>query len=135
MPVTFSVRTCNRNQLIDITAEVQSALGEFGATNGVCTVFCPHTTGGITINENADPSVCTDLIKTLDQLVPPDQAHFTHAEGNSDSHLKSTLVGASEQILVQDGEMILGTWQSIYFAEFDGPRTRKVHVGFVASTK
>jgi len=133
MDTSYSVKTRARNELVDITAAVARALAELGAQDGIATVFCPHTTAGITINENADPSVCRDLLATLDRLVPPDQAHFTHSEGNSDSHLKSTLVGASEQLLVEDGRPILGTWQAIYFAEFDGPRTRTVHVGITPS--
>ena len=130
---TFTTKTNCRNELVDITDQVQAALGELGATRGMVTVFCPHTTAGITINENADPSVCRDLVKSLNQLVPPDQSHFTHAEGNSDSHLKSSLVGCSEQLLVDNGRLVLGTWQAIYFAEFDGPRTRRVHVSFTES--
>lgn len=124
------VRTRQRNELVDITADIQSALDVMTATDGVALVFCPHTTAGITINENADPAVCRDFIATLSQLIPADQPHFTHAEGNSDSHLKSSLVGASEQVLVEGGRLVLGTWQSIYFAEFDGPRSRRVLVSF-----
>lgn len=128
MVVSFNVSTGGRNELVDITAEVRRAVSDLGLQEGVCSIFCPHTTAGITINENADPSVCRDLLATLNQLVPAHQSHFTHAEGNSDSHLKSTLVGCSEQVLVNDGQLVLGTWQSIYFAEFDGPRRRTVHV-------
>ncbi|MBN2714113.1 MAG: YjbQ family protein, partial [Planctomycetes bacterium] len=116
---------------LDITREVNSALAELGAENGVATVFCPHTTAAITINENADPDVCHDWIENMNRLVPADQSYYRHAEGNSDSHVKCSLVGASEQIIVENGKMVLGTWQSIYFAEFDGPRTRKVHVTFI----
>ncbi len=130
----FRVQTSKRSELVDITSQVRQALDALGAGDGVATVFCPHTTAGITINENADPSVCRDLVATLEQLVPAHQGHFTHGEGNSDSHVKSTLVGASEQILVKGGKPVLGTWQGIYFAEFDGPRTRKVQVAFTASS-
>jgi len=126
----FRVQTSNRSELVDITAQVRQALQALGAGDGVATVFCPHTTAGITINENADPAVCRDLVATLEQLVPANQPHFTHGEGNSDSHVKGTLVGASEQILVEGGSPVLGTWQGIYFAEFDGPRTRRVQVAF-----
>jgi secondary thiamine-phosphate synthase enzyme len=128
---TFTIRTAARSALVDITAQVQDAVREHGATgDGVATVFCPHTTAAITINENADPDVQRDWLRTLDELVPANQRHFTHAEGNSDSHLKSSLVGASEQVIVSGGKLVLGTWQAIYFAEFDGPRTRTVHVAF-----
>lgn len=90
-------------------------------------MFCPHTTGAITINENADPDVQTDLVMALNRVAPADWP-YRHGEGNSDSHLKSSLVGASERIIIEDGKMVLGTWQGIYFCEFDGPRRRKVHV-------
>jgi secondary thiamine-phosphate synthase enzyme len=126
---SFTVRTRSRNELVDITDGVRSALRDLGAGSGVALVATPHTTAAITINENADPAVCRDLVETLSRLVPADQRHFTHAEGNSDSHLKSSLVGASEAILVEGGHPVLGTWQGIYFCEFDGPRTRTVRVG------
>ncbi len=126
---SFTVRTRSRNELVDITDEVRSALRELGAEDGVALVATPHTTAAVTINENADPSVCRDFVETLNRLVPADQPHFTHAEGNSDSHLKSSLVGASEAILVAGGRPVLGTWQGIYLCEFDGPRTRTVRVG------
>lgn len=130
MPLTFNLETTARNQLINIDRQVKNALSELGATNGILTVFCPHTTGAITINENADPDVCHDWVLNMNKLVPANQSYYQHAEGNSDSHVKCSLVGASEQIIVENGKMILGTWQSIFFAEFDGPRTRKVHVAF-----
>ena len=129
MQTTISVRTRARNELVDITGLVRDAVSRLGLKDGVVTVFCPHTTAAITIDENADPAVARDLVRTLDHLVPADQAHFTHLEGNSDSHLKSTLVGASEQVLVEGGQLSLGTWQAIYFAEFDGPRSRRVIIG------
>jgi secondary thiamine-phosphate synthase enzyme len=129
---SFRIRTGSRCELQDITAEVRRAVQESGAAEGVVTVFCPHTTAGITINENADPSVCSDLLRKLDALVPRGESFYTHGEGNSDGHVKSTLVGCSEQILLQNGELVLGTWQGIYFAEFDGPRSRTVHVGVAA---
>ncbi len=131
MPATFSVKTSSRNQLVDITSQVQAALGELGALDGVVTVYCPHTTAAITINENADPDVGRDLMETLNRLIPSRQSHFRHGEGNSDSHVKSSLVGCSEQILVESGRLVLGTWQGVYFCEFDGPRMRTVQVGFV----
>jgi secondary thiamine-phosphate synthase enzyme len=129
---TFTVQTRSRNEMVNIDAEVADALRSLGSQDGIALVFTPHTTAGITINENADPDVQRDLVATLNKLVPEGQGHFRHGEGNSDSHLKSTLVGASEQVLVSGGRPVLGTWQSLYFCEFDGPRRRKVHVGFTA---
>ena len=129
----FTIKTNARNQLVNIDVQVKKALNDLNATNGVAMVFCPHTTAAITINENADPDVCHDILADLDRLVPANQNFYRHGEGNSDSHLKASLVGTSEQIIVEDGEMALGTWQSLYFAEFDGPRIRKVHVGFTTS--
>lgn len=131
---SFSVKTSSRNQFVNIDAQVQTALRELGAVDGVATIFCPHTTAGITINENADPDVCHDLLADLDRLAPAHQPFYRHAEGNSDSHLKASLIGASEQIIIQNGRMVLGTWQSIYFTDFDGPRSRTVHVSFIAAT-
>ena len=130
--VTLNVKTTARNQLINIDQQVRSALAELGAGDGVATIFCPHTTCAVTINENADPDVCRDWIETLNRLVPADQAHFRHAEGNSDSHVKASLIGASEQVIVRGGRMVLGTWQSLFLAEFDGPRTRQVHVAMTS---
>ncbi len=124
---TFSIETHSRNQLIDITAEVQHIVADSGVKSGMCVIFCPHTTGAITINENADPDVQTDLVMALNRVAPADWP-YRHGEGNSDSHLKSSLVGASERVIIEDGQMVLGTWQGIYFCEFDGPRRRKVHV-------
>ena len=131
---SFPVRTSARQQLVDITEPVGKALRDLKAQDGIALVFCPHTTAGITINENADPSVCRDLLETWRRLVPADQSHFTHAEGNSDAHALSSLVGASVQVIVDAGQPVLGTWQAIYFAEFDGPRSRTVQVA-VAATK
>ena len=125
---TFSVKTTKRNTMLDITAGVSDVVGQSDISNGICTVFCPHTTGAITINENADPDVVHDVMMTLDELFPKDRNGYQHMEGNSDSHVKCSLVGASEQIIVKDGRLILGTWQGIYFCEFDGPRSRKVIV-------
>jgi secondary thiamine-phosphate synthase enzyme len=124
----FSVRTKNRNQMIDITSQVQSVVSESGISEGEVIVFCPHTTAAITINENADPSVPHDILLTLGELVPPNRSGYRHYEGNSDSHCKSTLVGCSEQVLLRDKSLQLGTWQAIFFCEFDGPRSRKVLV-------
>ncbi|HFE53325.1 MAG TPA: YjbQ family protein [Bacteroidetes bacterium] len=121
------VRTHQREEFINITAEVQRVVRESGVEDGVCTVFVPHTTAAVTINEGADPSVVSDILAKLHQLVPPG-AGYRHLEGNSDAHIKSTLVGASEKVLVHGGRLMLGTWQAIFFCEFDGPRSRRVWV-------
>jgi len=114
--------------MVDITSQVQSIVGKAGISDGQVVVHCPHTTAAITINENADPSVPHDILLTLDELLPPHRPGYRHFEGNSDSHCKSTIVGCSEQILLKDGNLQLGTWQGIFFCEFDGPRSRKVLV-------
>ncbi|SFW97266.1 secondary thiamine-phosphate synthase enzyme YjbQ [Ruminococcus sp. XPD3002] len=113
--------------LIDITGEVQAAITESGVNEGFCIVFCPHTTAAVTINENADPDVKSDFVMGLDKAFP-DLEGFDHAEGNSDAHIKSSTVGASETIIISGGRLLLGTWQGIYFCEFDGPRNRKFYV-------
>ena len=124
----FGVNSKSRNQMIDITSQVDSAVEKSGITNGDCVVFCPHTTAAITINENADPSVPHDILLTLSELIPQHQSGYRHSEGNSDAHCKSSLVGCSEQVMIKDGRLNLGTWQGIFFCEFDGPRSRRVHV-------
>ncbi len=124
---TFEVTTRSRTEMLDITDRVRSALADAGYTSGVCTVFIPHTTAAVTINENADPSVQRDILSELNKIVPFDD-HYTHSEGNSAAHLKSTLVGPSVQVIVEDGRLQLGTWQGIFFCEFDGPRQRRVWV-------
>ena len=124
----FRISTKCRNQMIDITSQVSSLVGKSGVTDGDVIVYCPHTTAAITINENADPSVPHDLLLTLEQLLPQHRSGYRHSEGNSDSHCKSSLIGCSEQILIVDGSLQLGTWQGIFFCEFDGPRSRKVIV-------
>jgi len=123
----LSVRTSQRAQLVDITRDVQEAVKRSEVSHGVATVFVPHTTAGITINENADPDVVRDIVDTLERLVPRDGS-YRHAEGNADSHVKASLMGHSVSVLVEDGRLVLGTWQGIYFCEFDGPRTRQVYV-------
>jgi len=123
----FHVKTASRTRLVDITREVAKALAAEGLQSGAVLIYCPHTTAGITINENADPDVVTDLEGALDRLVPWD-GPYRHGEGNSAAHVKSTLVGASETVPVEGGRLVLGTWQGIYFCEFDGPRTRRVQV-------
>ena len=124
----FGVSTRSQSQMVDVTDRVAAAVRDSGIRNGQVTVFCPHTTAAITINENADPSVTHDVLLTLDELIPRSNPGYRHSEGNSDAHCKSSLVGCSEQILIQDGRLVLGTWQGIYFCEFDGPRSRTVIV-------
>ncbi len=120
----FRVSTKSRSQMIDITSEVSSIVGESGVKDGDAIVYCPHTTAAITINENADPSVPHDILLTLEQLLPQHRPGYRHSEGNSDAHCKSSIVGCSEQILIKGGSLQLGTWQGIFFCEFDGPRSR-----------
>jgi secondary thiamine-phosphate synthase enzyme len=124
---TLRIRSSQRVDLIDVTQEVTEVVRESGVTEGLCLVYVPHTTAAVTINENADPSVVRDLIAKLNDLVPRDDA-YTHSEGNSDAHVKSTLVGCSTAIPVQAGRLVLGTWQAVYFCEFDGPRQRQLVV-------
>ena len=124
----FRVSSKHRNQMIDITSQVDSAVGQSGITDGDVIVYCPHTTAAITINENADPSVSHDILLTLEELVPHHRPGYRHSEGNSDAHCKSSMIGCSEQILIKDKSLDLGTWQGIFFCEFDGPRSRKVVV-------
>ncbi|MDD5064538.1 MAG: secondary thiamine-phosphate synthase enzyme YjbQ [Phycisphaerae bacterium] len=124
----FHISSKARNQMIDITSQVDSVVEQSGITNGDGVVYCPHTTAAITINENADPSVPHDILLTLSELIPQHQPGYRHSEGNSDAHCKSSLVGCSEQVLIKDGRLNLGTWQGIFFCEFDGPRSRKVFV-------
>jgi secondary thiamine-phosphate synthase enzyme len=125
---TFQISTHRRCQMIDITDKVQSFVGKSGITDGQALVFCPHTTAAITINENADPSVVEDILLTLEELAPQHRRGYRHSEGNSDAHVKSSLVGGSVQLIIKNGSLLLGTWQGIYFCEFDGPRSRKVSV-------
>lgn len=127
---SISIRTSRRNEFIDITSQVARAVSESGVTDGLVVVFTPHTTAGITINEDADPSVVSDMLMQLEKIAPP-HAGYTHGEGNSDSHIKSSLVGCSETVIVENGRLQLGTWQGIYFCEFDGPRNRQVWVKVV----
>jgi len=123
-----TVRTRQRCELIDVTREVAEVVRSSGVGEGRVIVFVPHTTAAVTINENADPDVQHDVLLTLAELIPQDRHGYRHGEGNSDAHVKASLLGSSETILVQDGRLVLGTWQGIYFAEFDGPRTRQMHV-------
>jgi secondary thiamine-phosphate synthase enzyme len=125
---TFEVRTRERNQFIDITDRVRQAIQRSGIRHGMCVVYCPHTTAAITINENADQDVVHDMLLWLNRIIPKEQTGFRHSEGNSDSHIKASLVGSSATVLIEDGDLVLGRWQGVYFCEFDGPRTRTVHV-------
>ena len=129
---SIQIKTGRRVEFLDITSRVQAAVKQSGITSGVCHVFVPHTTAGVTINENADPDVPRDILAALDRVVPL-SANYRHAEGNSAAHVKSSLVGASEMVIIENGRLVLGTWQSIFFCEFDGPRTRKVIVKFLAT--
>ena len=122
---TINLRTHRRCEFVDITTQVQRAVGKTGLAHGLAFVFVPHTTAGITINENADPSVVADQLKVLERLVPQ-HADYRHSEGNSDAHCKSSLFGCSEQVMIKGKTLNLGTWQAIFFCEFDGPRNRKV---------
>ena len=130
---TFTVQTRRHCEMIDVTSQVAAAVADAGAPSGLAIVFVPHTTAGVTINENADPDVQHDILLTLEELIPRVRRGYRHGEGNSDAHVKTSLVGSSETVLIEDGRLVLGTWQGIYFAEFDGPRTRKMHVTVVST--
>ena len=127
---TLSVKTERRTQLIDVTAQVQKAVSASNVADGICYLYVPHTTAAIAINECADPDVARDVEGALDRLIPVTGA-YRHGEGNSDSHVKAILVGASQNVFVYGGKLALGRWQGIFFCEFDGPRNRKVHVKVV----
>lgn len=124
---TLTVRTSKRIELVDITGKVREVVRRSGVKRGVCVLYVPHTTAAVTVNENYDPSVARDIENHLSKLVPAG-AGYAHLEGNADSHIKATMVGPSETLLVEDGDIVLGTWQGVFFCEFDGPRTRKVYV-------
>lgn len=129
----LEVRSKSRTELIDITLPIQEHIRSAGIKSGVCHLFVLHTTAGITVNEGADPAVQRDMVTFLNRLVPNDP-YFTHQEGNSDAHIKSTLTGTSLTLLITDGKLLLGTWQSVYFCEFDGPRQRKVAMKLIPDT-
>ena len=126
----FTVRTNSKFEMLDITGKLRDIIGESKIKNGICHVFIPHTTAAVTINENADPDVPRDLIAGLDRLVPLG-GDYRHGEGNAAAHIKSSLLGVSKAVFIENGALILGTWQSIFFCEFDGPRSRKVLVKLV----
>lgn len=121
------IRTTKRIELVDITGEISGAVSKSRVKDGICFVFCPHTTAGLTINENADPSVRKDIINALNKIVPAND-NYAHTEGNADSHIKSSLLGSSLTIFIEDDRLCLGSWQGIYFCESDGPRLREVWV-------
>ena len=125
---TFEIRTPSRDAMIDITPHLAEAIDQAGVTDGTVTAYVPHTTAGVTINENADPDVIHDMLRALDLAVPWQQKFYRHCEGNSAAHVKSSMVGCSAVVPIIDGHMTLGAWQSIFFCEFDGPRTRRVIV-------
>jgi len=125
--LTLDVKSGRRTQLLDVTSAVQALVSSSGITSGVCHLYVPHTTAGITINEADDPDVARDIEATLDRLVPRDSG-YRHAEGNADSHIKASLVGSSATVLIENARLALGRWQGIFFCEFDGPRTRTLHV-------
>jgi secondary thiamine-phosphate synthase enzyme len=127
---TLTIKTSHRTELKNVTDEIESVVRESGCLEGVCHLYVPHTTAGVLVNEGDDPAVARDIEAALDRVVPH-RAAYTHAEGNSDSHIKTALVGSSETVCIEDGRLSLGRWQSIFFAEFDGPRTRELRVKVV----
>jgi secondary thiamine-phosphate synthase enzyme len=129
--MVLTVKTAARFEMIDITGRVAALVRESGIKRGVCHAFVPHTTAAVTINENADPDVPRDILAALDRIVPLSES-YRHAEGNAAAHVKASLFGSSQTLLIEDGDLVLGTWQSLFFCEFDGPRTRKVLVKLTA---
>ena len=129
MSLTLSVTTRTRSEMVDITSKVEEELNRSGLKDGVCFLFVPHTTAGITINESADPSVATDIQEMLNKLIPW-EGSYRHLEGNSAAHIKSSLIGNAVMVFVESGHLKLGTWQGIFFCEFDGPRSRKLYIKF-----
>jgi len=127
----LNISTARRTQFVSITAKIAEIIAAKGFQDGVLTIFVPHTTAGVTINENADPDVVRDMEWFSDQLIPQSY-HFNHSEGNSDAHIKSSFYGSSVQVIIRNGRMCLGTWQGIYFCEFDGPRKREIYLAFTS---
>lgn len=128
---TLSVRTTSRTEFVDLTSQVQKVVQQSGISEGLCHIFVPHTTAGVTINENADPSVKADILMVLNKLISDKEA-YRHLEGNSPAHIKASLMGPHLTVLVSRGRLVLGTWQGIFFCEFDGPRMRSAHIKIVA---
>ncbi len=131
MKYSLEVKTSSHTQMLDITKDIEKIIKESEIKNGSCIVFIPHTTASVTINENADPDVQKDFIRAINKLVPWED-DYLHSEGNSAAHLKASMIGFSEQMMIEKGRLLLGTWQGIYFVEFDGPRNRKVWVSIIA---
>jgi secondary thiamine-phosphate synthase enzyme len=127
---TLNIKTSRRTELKDVTAEIEAAVRESGCTDGVCHLYVPHTTAGVLVNEGDDPAVARDIEATLDRLIPH-SAGYKHAEGNSDSHIKTALIGSSETVWIENGRLSLGRWQAVFFAEFDGPRVRELRIKIV----
>lgn len=125
---TLTIQTHTRDDLVPITDRIQALVVQSGIQAGLCTLYVPHTTAAVTVNENADPDVARDILMAIDKLIPFHDADYKHMEGNSASHVKACFFGTSETLIIQNGKLVLGTWQGIYFCEFDGPRTRKLHV-------
>jgi secondary thiamine-phosphate synthase enzyme len=125
---SIAVQTHRRCEMLDVTSQIQQVVRDTGLNSGYVICFVPHTTAGITIQENADPDVQHDVLWKLEQLIPQDAPGFRHGEGNSDAHIKASLTGLSQTVLIQDGRLVLGTWQGIYFCEYDGPRQRTLLV-------
>ena len=130
MSLEISVKTKSRNEFINITSEVQNAVDKSGIKDGVCHIFVPHTTAGITINEAADPDVVADIQQELNKIAPAG-SHYRHTEGNADAHIKASIIGSSQMVFIENGKLKLGTWQGVFFCEFDGPRNRKVWVKII----
>lgn len=128
---TLEISTAKRDEMRDITREVRSLVKNSGIVNGLAVIYCPHTTAGITINENADPDVKHDVLLRLDEVYPWEHPKYRHAEGNTASHLKAITTGSSQTVIIQDGDLVLGRWQGIYFCEFDGPRQRRYVVKLI----
>ncbi len=124
----FNIKTQQRSPMLEITRQVQAAVTEAGVTAGTVIVYVPHTTAGVTINENADPDVVHDMLRQIDEMVPWEQPFYRHDEGNSAAHVKASMMGSSVMVLVEGGKLVLGRWQGIWFCEFDGPRTREIIV-------
>jgi secondary thiamine-phosphate synthase enzyme len=127
MPETLKISTRSRSEMIDLTDQIQRVVDASGVKDGAVVAYCPHTTAGLTINENADPSVVSDILETLDKLIPW-RAGYKHSEGNAAAHIKASLMGESVTVLLRNGRLSLGTWQAVFFCEFDGPRSRQVVV-------
>ena len=132
MITNIKIRSNKHQELIDITSDINEIIKEEKISEGFCIVFVPHTTAAVTINEGADPGVAHDILSTLSSVIPRDRAYL-HVEGNSDAHIKTSLLGSSEYIIIKDGRLVLGTWQHVFFFEGDGPRNRTVHIQLIES--